>query len=141
MQDSERNGFSGIAAFIGIRIQAVKSLSAGQNGASIAAWLYQVDSVFAKMHELSQNLAVNVTIESRPNDGAHFTMRTKSGSVEIDTLTNSTLKNAYRGVYQYDVRAQGMLSGNGPINLIDAPVDSTITCNVSSEQKSFCAAQ
>jgi hypothetical protein len=140
-QDCERNGFSGIAAFVQSRIQVVQSYTQGQNKKAIAARVKQVDSVFAKMHDLSQNLSVNVTIESTPSDGAHFIMRTKSGGIEIDTLTYSHLKNAYRGLYDYDVTADGLLSGNGVINLVDSPVNSTITCHLSDDHSSFCAFQ
>jgi hypothetical protein len=140
MQQSEAAALPGIAAYVAQRIQIAKSLPKQAPDVYVAAWVREVDSVFSKMHDVSHNLAVRLSVDSQPTDGAHFVMKAKTGFVEIDTITNSVKRNAYRGIYQYTVTAQDMQDGGGAIDLIDA-VGTKITCHLQAAQQSICEAQ
>ncbi len=139
MGNCEHFGFSGVAAYVGRYVDPQGGVSQA-TVAHVAQRVREVDSVFATMRRLPGTVAVTLNVVSEPTENAHFTMGTQTGWTEIDAITNSGAKNAYRGFYQYAITADGMLSGDGQINLIDQP-GTRIVCHLRKNQKSTCEAQ
>lgn len=124
-------GLHGMATYIFYRKKIAEKVSKKNPQVYIAEWVHQVDDVFAKLNQASQTIAISLTVQSDPSQNRHFTLKSRTGFIEIDTKTNSKVKNAYRGLYIYSVETYGGEQVKGYLNLIDAQ-GSAITCHLTS---------